>query len=261
MGDLELLGAGREAEIFAWDAGRVLRLARDPADSGMIEREEIALRAAHAAGANVPGVYERVDVDGRPGVVLDRVDGVDLLDRLGSRPWTVSSVGRTLGVEHAALHRVAAPAGLPDLREELRHRLGSPLVPDAVRVRALGRLAALPDGDRLLHGDFHPANLLRTADGIVVIDWTNGMRGDPAADVARTILLAGGGELADGTARVVRVIAPVARRLLLAAYLRAYAREAPLDRDLVDRWIPVWAAARLAEGIEPEREFLLDRAG
>jgi aminoglycoside phosphotransferase (APT) family kinase protein len=99
-----------------------------------------------------------------------------------------------------------------------------------VRTRALERLAGLPDGNRLLHGGFHPANLLRTTDGFVVIDWTNATSGDPAADVARTSLLMGGGKLAAGT--------PV----------------------VVERWLPVWAAARLSEDIEPEREFLLARA-
>ena len=259
-GDLELLGAGREAEVFAWDDGRVLRLARDPSGTGMVEREVMALAAAHGAGARVPGVHERVTVDGRPGVVVDRIDGVDLLDWLAGHPWAVRSVGKTLGIEHAALHRVEAPGRLPDLRDELRHRLGSPLVPEDVRTRALERLAELPAGNRLLHGDFHPANLLRTADGYVVIDWTNATNGDPAADVARTILLMGSGKLADGAPVVVRVLAPVARRGLLAGYLSAYAREAPLDRDLVERWLPVWAAARLSEDIEPEREFLLARA-
>lgn len=244
-GDLVLLGAGREAEVFAWDEGRVLRLARDPRRSGMIEREAAALAAAHEAGANVPAVHELVTVDGRPGVVLDRVDGIDLLTWLGRRPWTFWSVARTLGVEQAALHRVEAPAALPGLRDDLRRRLDSPLVPEDVRGRALGRLALLPDGNRLLHGDFHPGNLLRTADGCVVIDWTNGTSGDPAADVARSILLAGKG---------------VTRRILVAGYLRAYARELPLDHALVKRWLPVWAAARLAEDIEPERDFLLGRA-
>ena len=258
--DLELLGAGREAEIFAWKDGRVLRLARDP-----VRRRDDRARGERAGGGSArrrprAAVYERVTVDGRPGVVLDRVDGIDLLGSLAGRPWTVRSVGKTLGVEHAALHRVEAPAGLPDLHDELRHRLASPLVPDEVRTRALARLDALPDGDRLLHGDFHPANLLRGTDGYVVIDWTNGMSGDPAADVARTILLMGGGKLADGTPVVVRVLSPVVRRALLASYLGAYARELPLDRGLVDRWLPVWAAARLAEDIEAEREFLLDRA-
>ena len=169
-------------------------------------------------------------------------------------------MGKTLGVEHAALHRVEAPAGLPDLHDELRHRLASPLVPEDVRTRALGRLDALPAGDRLLHGDFHPANLLRTADGYVVIDWTNGMSGDPAADVARTILLMGGGKLADGTPVVVRVLAPVARRAARPGYLRAYAREAPLDRGPRRPLAPRLGGGASRRGHRAEREFLLDRA-
>lgn len=256
VSELVRLGTGREAEIFAWEDGRVLRLARDPRATGMIEREAAALAAAHAAGAPVPRVYERVTVEGRPGVVLDLVEGVDLLAWLGRRPWALLSVAGTLGRHHAALHRVEAPAGLPTLRDELRRRLGSPLVPAGVRERALDRL---PDGDRLLHGDFHPANLLRTDHGCVVIDWTNGASGDPAADVARTLILGRGGDL-EGAPFVVRRAAPLARRLLVAGYLRAYARELPLDRDRVERWLPVWAAARLAEDIEPEREFLLEQA-
>ena len=74
--DLELLGAGREAEVFAWESGHLLRLARDPSDTGMIEREVISLRAAHAAGASVPAVYERVTLDGRPGVARNGSDGI-----------------------------------------------------------------------------------------------------------------------------------------------------------------------------------------
>lgn len=257
---LERLGAGREAEVFAWDDGRVLRLARDPGRAGMIEREALALAAAHSAGARVPGVYERLTVDGRPGVVLDRIDGIDLLEWLGRRPWALRSVATTLGRQHAALHRVRAPEGLPVLREDLRHRLQSRLVPDDVRRLALERLARLPDGDRLLHGDFHPANLLRTGNGCVVIDWTNGTRGDPAADVARTVLLVGGGTVSAEAPEVVRRLAPFARRILVAGYLRAYKRDAPLDRDLVEGWRPVWAAARLSEDIGAEREFLLSQA-
>ncbi len=260
-GDLDLLGAGREAEVFAWDEGRVLRLARDPARAGMIEREAAALAAAHRAGANVPGVHERVSLEGRPGVVLDRIDGIDLLDELERRPWRILSIARILGEQHAALHRVAAPPDLPALREELRQRLESPLVPDDVRRLALERLDELPDGDRLLHGDFHPANLLRTARGCVVIDWTNGTRGDPAADVARTVLLTGGGTLPDDVSRIIRVMAPLARRLLVHRYLRAYAGAGPpLDGERVERWLPVWAAARLSEDIEVERDALLERA-
>jgi aminoglycoside phosphotransferase (APT) family kinase protein len=253
---VELVGTGREAEVFAWEDGKVLRLARDPRAAGIVEREAAALAAAHAAGAPVPAVYERVTVDGRPGVVLERLDGTDLLELIRRRPWTLLTVGRTLGRRHAELHAAAGPRELPALREELRHRLGSPLVPEDVRTTALGRLDSLPDGARLLHGDFHPANLLRTRRGDVVIDWTNGARGDPAADVARTLILLGGAIPRDAPL-LVRAFVPPLRRVVRESYLRAYG---PVDRELVARWRRVWAAARLAEDIPEERGYLLAEA-
>ena len=158
------------------------------------------------------------------------------------------------------LHRIEAPAALPALRDDLRHRLGSPLVPEDVRRRALERLEQLPDGDRLLHGDFHPANLLRTAERLRRdrLDERDarrsGSRCCPVDPPRRRR------QAADDAPTVLRLVAPFARRVLVAGYLRAYARELPLDRERVDRWLPVWAAARLAEDIEPEREFLLERA-
>jgi aminoglycoside phosphotransferase (APT) family kinase protein len=235
----------------------VLRLARDPARAPFVEREAVALAAARRAGAPVPAVYERLSLNGRPGAVIDRLDGTDLLTKLGHRPLSVWSVGRTLGQLHARLHRIRAPDELPALRDEVRSRLGSELVPPNVREPALARLDELPDGEQLCHGDFHPANLLPTPAGYAVIDWTNGARGHPAADVARTRLLLVGGEVPADAPRTVRRLDAVGRRLLLAAYLRAYRKELPLDLALVERWGPVCAAARLAEGIEGERAAML----
>jgi len=257
VSELQRIGGGREAEVFALDDGRVLRLARDPGRAGAIDREITALAAARRAGAPVPAVYERVTVQGRPGAVLDRLDAEDLMVRLGRRPWSVWSVGRTLGQIHARLHSVAAPRELPPLRDELRGRLGSDLVPPHIRDSALARLDELPDGDRLCHGDFHPANLLPARDGYAVIDWTAGSRGHPAADVARTRLLIGGGEVPPDAPLAVRRLEKLGRRFLLAGYLHGYRGEQPLDLAAVERWSSVCAAARLAEDIAGERAALL----
>ena len=49
------------------------------------------------------------------------------------------------------------------------------------------RLHEIPfEGERLLHLDFHPDNVLLSQRGPVVIDWTNARAGDPAFDVAMT---------------------------------------------------------------------------
>jgi aminoglycoside phosphotransferase (APT) family kinase protein len=252
------LGAGREAEVFAWDERRVLRLARDASRSPRVEREARVLAAAQQAGAPVPSVYERLQLDGRAGAIVERLGNESLLDRLGRRPWSLPAVARTLGEVHARVHQARAPAELPALRGELRARLESPLVPGDVRRRALNLLDALPDGDRLCHGDFHPANLLPGRGGdYFVIDWTNGARGHPAADVARTRLMLLGAEPPDDASPLLRRLHVVGRRPLLRGYLRAYRRTLPLAPELVARWEPVCAAARLAEDIATERERLI----
>ena len=86
----------------------------------------------------------------------------------------------------------------------------------------------------------------------MLIDWTNAMRGDPAADVARTRMMLRLGEPPPGTSFALRALTRVGRSLLVTLYLRSYRRARPLDMDAVKRWeVPV-AAARLSEGIEEE---------
>jgi aminoglycoside phosphotransferase (APT) family kinase protein len=143
------------------------------------------------------------------------------------------------------------------LVDEVRGRLGSELVPGEVRKSALARLDRLPDGDRLCHGDFHPANLLPTQGSYSVIDWTVGSRGDPAADVARTRLLITLAEVPADTSRAIRLLHRAGRRLLLAAYLAGYGSERPMNRSAVEQWSYVCAATRLADDIPGERTSLL----
>jgi aminoglycoside phosphotransferase (APT) family kinase protein len=257
LSELRRLGGGREAEIFDFGDGRVLRLARDPQRGPSVDREVTALAAAKRAGAPVPAVYGRLTVEGRPGAIMQRLDGDDLLARLGRRPWSVWSIGQTLGRVHARLHGVAASEDLPTLIDEIRSRLGSELVPADLRDGALARLAELPDGAQLCHGDFHPANLLPAGNGYAVIDWTLGARGHPAADVARTRLLIAQAGIPADAPRAVRWLARLGRRILLSAYLRGYRKERSLDLTLVERWAPVLATVRLADDIPEERAGLL----
>lgn len=264
MSDLPKLAEGREAELFLLPDGRVLRLMRPELGYGeeAIRMEELALAAAGRAGAPVPAVYERVERDGRPGLVIERLDGDDLLTTVGRRPWLVTSVGRRTGRLHAELHGVPGPPELPAARELVAAHIGaSAAVPQALRDEALETLASLPDGESLLHGDFHPANVLATSDGERVIDWHNACVGDPTADVARTWVVLEFSPLPPGSSRVARWQAHAGRGLLLRAYMRAYARERPLDSELLARWIRVHAVARLTQEIPGEREAILARLG
>ena len=256
--ELKLIAEGREAEIFAWENGTVLRLLRNPEAAQQVEWEAHAMQAAAATGVSVPAVHGTTIVRGRPGLIMERIDGIDMLTLIGRKPWRIFDVARVFGEMQAQLHETVAPDEILPLNAMLKRRIeSSGMVPKHVAEFALGELEQLPQGDRLCHGDFHPGNIMWAGEKPVVIDWTNVMRGDPTADYARSDLMIRLGDLPPGSSLPLRLLTLVGRAALRWSYRRAYRKARPVDERLVARWeIPV-AANRLVDGIEPERPKLL----
>jgi aminoglycoside phosphotransferase (APT) family kinase protein len=256
-----LLAQGREAEVFLQPDGSVLKLMRRPEWNHLVEREATALRAVRGHGVGVPEVLGTAIVDGRAGLVMERLDGVDFLALLSGNPLRVFRVAVVMGGVHARMHEVHAPPSLPDLHDDLRRRINQAAdLPAHLAEAAMAVLDDLPRGDRLCHGDLHPGNILGTWDRPAVIDWGNATRGNPVADIARTELLQRVGDPPPGSSLLIRTLAPVGGGLMSRLYLRAYRRHRAVDAAILWRWKIVWAAARFAEGIEEElpalRRFL-----
>jgi len=247
------LGVGREAEVHAWGDAAVVKLYR-PGFGGH-RAEAMALGALDGHGV-APKLIDIVECDGRTGLVLERLSGSDMLALLERRPWRVFGMARTLARAHLAVHEVAAPADLPGLREVLATRIQDAGLPSRLRDHARRVLDDLPDGDRLCHGDYHPANVLLAADRVAVIDWPNAARGVPEADHARTMLLLRWAAPLPDTSPVTRAMIAVLRSALTRRYARAYRAGSPPLRS-AGSWLVVHAAARLSEGIEAERATLV----
>lgn len=186
---MQLLGVGRDADVFALDGGRVLRRYRDPQRSA--EREARVMAHARAAGLPVPEVF---DVEG-PDLVLERVEGPTMAAALVRRPWTLAGQARVLAGLHRAVHAVPAPDWLPDVG----------------------------GGTALLHLDLHPANVLLAAGGPVLIDWTNAARGPAEVDVADAWLVTSVGGVPGG--RVQAAVVGAAQ----GTFARLFRRAAGLD--------------------------------
>ena len=54
---LEKIGEGREAEMFAWGDGKILRLLRDPTRRVGVQWEAAAMQTARDRGLPVPAIY------------------------------------------------------------------------------------------------------------------------------------------------------------------------------------------------------------
>jgi aminoglycoside phosphotransferase (APT) family kinase protein len=251
-----LVGEGRTAEVFVWNETQVLKLFRGFMPPKAALREFDNSQAVFQAGVPVPRPGGVAELDGRTGLVFQKVDGPTMLRRVASRPWTIVTAAHTLAGLHSDMHDRAAPA-LQPLEERLdRNVRAAPDLPEAARHATLRRLEGLPDGESICHGDFHPDNVLMSPQGPVIIDWSIATRGDPNADVARTSLMLSLGSVPSDTPARTRI--DLLRRLFHYLYMRHYLRLRGVSRGQVEVWrLPV-AAARLNERISGEREVLLN---
>ena len=258
---LAKIAEGRQAEIFDWGDGRVLRLYRDPAARDLADRELLALAAVRSAVSFAPAPHGRMDWEGRPGILVERLDGRGLLAEIQRRPWRAWELARLTGRVHAGVNAVRAPAELPELRKEIRRRIeGVDQIPGELRAAALEELDRLADGDALCHGDFHPDNVLLCRAGPAVIDWPWATRGDPCGDFARTALMMRVGAIPPGTPALIRWFHWTGRGLFLRAYAAGYEETMRYDPEAVRRWQFVRAVDRFADRIPEERPPLLRAA-
>ena len=252
-----LIGAGRTAEVYGWNDGHVLKLFHATMPFASVVAEARFAEIVTAAGLPAPAAAEPlIEVHGRHGIVYARVDGPTMLALLANEPQRMEELASVFGALHAQMHR-SAGISLPNQRAALERAIAyAPALPEHLRGRALQHLARLPGGDTICHGDFHPDNIVMTAQGPAIIDWMTATCGNPAADVARTTLLFRTA-VAPERDRVRAAVLEEVRDRFYAIYRRAYEAELPLAQAEVEAWLPVLAAARLAEGVPEEEDRLL----
>lgn len=228
-----------------------------PTDS--IEYEARIGRVVHAAGIPSPGVGDIVEVDGRRGLVYERVDGPSMTDLLMSDPIRLEELALTFARLHAQMHRPAPHSDLPHQRDKLLQHLEqaspSPLS-NELKEKVVRLLQELPDGEVVCHGDLHPTNVLMSSRGPVAIDWENASLGSGLADAARSALLLETARLGlEGATDYPALVEGINRFRQL--YLQTYCSLTGADPDLIYAWrVPV-SAARLHEGIDAEEAYLL----
>jgi len=246
--EFELIGKGRMADVYTWGSDRILKLNHAGFPATLAEKEFAASKAAQSAGVPVPAVYEMVERDGRFGIIFERISGGSLLDDLKSKPWSLSSCAKRLAELHVRTHACQLLVGLVSQKEYIRSGIeAAQAITDDERSAVLSYLQQLPEGDRLCHDDFHPDNILLSDRGPLIIDWMTGTRGDPVADICRTLLILETSFLPPFTPLHIRMLQAVSRSWINSTYLKRYLQLNPSVENQVDRWRLPLLAARIKE--------------
>ena len=248
----EVIAYGRSAEILTYGNNQVVKLFRSDISKETAEEEYRIGAYVQQAGVAAPQPIAMLELDGRIGIVYPRIDGPTMLTRMTKQPWTGRKEAARMGLLHAQMHRCDSDV-LPKQKVLLVDRINAaPLLTEEEKHRIIRLLDDLREDTKVCHGDYHPDNII-VGDHPTVIDWMTAMSGNPAGDVARTVLMLQFGELSEETPKLIIYLASRMRRRLLRLYLRAYMANTTLTQEEIELWkLPV-AAARLVEGI-PGRE-------
>ncbi|MGE4323320.1 MAG: phosphotransferase family protein [Sphingobium sp.] len=231
------IARGASADVFRLGDGLILKLFHDGIDDGIVTREFDIARTVFDTDLPVARPVDMRDAGGRRGIVYAEVEGPDLLNHLKRRPMSMPAMLRAMAALHVRIHALEAPT-LRSRKQVLAEDVENAPVGEPLRRAALDRLEQLIDGGRLSHGDFHPGNILVTAGGLFVIDWSKAAAASPAADVVRTEMLMrfGPGPAQSWWQALLRDAA--ARR-----YVRLYRRMTGLDLEALAAWRALVALA------------------
>lgn len=185
-----LLAIGRTSEVFACGADDVVKVPRPGVPPHWARVEARIAEAVNQAGVPCPEVRGLVEVDGRESIVFERIDGPSLWQTMLDEPAALSDHVTTLIDLQRSIHQIDSLTPIPRLADRIGSKiLAADGLGEEQRREAAALAASLPQGSQLCHGDLHPANILLSERGPVVIDWFDAAAGSPASDLVRTSLL------------------------------------------------------------------------
>lgn len=251
------IGVGRTAEVFSIGDGKVVKLYYPNFHEAAVQSEARAAEHVAKAGLPAPACYGLIEIDHRQGIIFERLDGETMLEAMLRKPYKLPLLTRQFAALHCQLHQCESTDFRPYRRYLADQIQRAPGLTDADKDRLVSYLNQLPsDRQVVCHGDLHPDNIMLTSRGPMMIDWMTASSGEAAADTARTLLLLTIGGPPE-TSTWQRAMTALARNFVSRSYQKHYYQNCDSTRLQVQAWLPIVAAARLAEGVKSEAEHLL----
>ena len=235
---------GLTANLYLKD-GKAYKVFNTTAKKSDVYKEAYLTAFIESTGIPAAAVHSVRKEDGHWVLEMDYVDGKLMLMELvrAVEQKDYARAGKLLddlaSIQYS-FHQIEAN-DLPDYRTGIVGKLRSnPVLSPEQVSRLIARLNTLPGGNALLHGDYHPGNIIYLGSQPVVLDWFTAGAGNPACDVARTYLKMlhapvpwGTGDALHGPDR----------------YLNTYCSLSGLSREDVAGWFPI-VAGMCCNGID-----------
>ena len=200
----------------------------------------------------------RLKVNGRKGIIYQRIYGKSIIEHLATEPWKLYYYIQQTAVLHHNIHKFST-SGLPTQKERFTYtiRLSSYILGYKAK-RILDYMESLPDGESICHGDLYFNNIIVSGEKLVPIDWNSAYMGNPLGDVARTCMIICSPAVPDGIPDAVAMLSYYPKWLAYWAYINEYMKLTKVKFEDIDAWMLPVAAAKLKDNIPGEEKWLMN---
>ncbi len=188
MQEICLLGKGNTAEVFEYKDGKVCKLFFEGYPHEYVGLEFRNANEMYRNRISVSKPFQMVRIENREGIIYEKIEGKTLLNIITENKEDADIDAILDMFVHLHLDILAHHSkSVLSYKEYLIAILKNKKVTNQM---VFDKVIALPDDDYLLHGDFHPDNILVKPDETpVVIDFMNVCHGPVLYDITRTYFL------------------------------------------------------------------------
>ena len=234
--------AERKTKTVYRDNDKTIKLFVENYSKSNILNEALNQARVEETGLNVPKLLEVTKMDNRWALVSEHIEGRSLQEIMDENPEKLEEYMDLFVDLQLKVLAQRAPM-LNKLKDKMQRKIAETDLNATMKYDLNTRLESMPKNNQICHGDFNPSNIIIKPDGIpYVIDWAHVTQGNGAADAARTYLLF----ILDGKKEEAEI------------YLRKFSEKSNTEKRLIQKWIPIVAAAHLSKASEEERAFLMN---
>ncbi len=198
-------------------------------------------RVEENTNLNIPKLEEVVKINNRWALVNENIEGNTLDELMKIHPEKEDEYLDLFVKIQLEILSNTVPL-LSTIKDKFKRKLSQATnINENTRYELLQRLEGMKNHTKLCHGDFNPSNIVIKENGDhYILDWSHATQGNASADCARTFLLFSMQGKVD----------------LAEKYLDLFSEESKIEKNNIQRWIPIVAATQMTKNIEEEQEFL-----
>ncbi len=192
-------------------------------------------------GLNIPKVLSVSNIDGGLAIELEKREGKTLDILMKENPSKEKEYIEKFVAIQMDVHSRRSPL-LTKVKAKYARVIESlDTISKDSKYELMIRLNSMKDHVKVLHGDFNPSNIIIGEDGSYsVLDWSHATQGNASSDAAMTYLLLS-----------------FENEEIAEKYMEEFCKQSGISRRLINLWLPIVAAVRLAKAKEDEKEKLM----